>query len=671
MNKVYLVLSAILLVACCFAQPLVAQNPTTKVKRGYKIEFTRVLPQAMIGEVPVRVRITRVPAVPSASDESLTVTMDLNNGWGDTSQSEFSAELVLPAGKTSAEVELLVDLQDSYYSLIVERGSHTKSRGNDLIHDQINLSRNMRQGRNNDASWLLISSKAPKTHVDKLTRYPGAIPVNSNVFGVIPSAPFAQSFRGDKAIPGLSKIFNDRLVNKLNRPNWHALRPAELPETWVGLSSINYVLISNDEFKSLTQVADYRKMIEQWVAAGGCLIVFNAENSLSHADSVFPSLLGPERAKKARMWAPVGTGNRGLSVHSSRNLTPKPASELVAKDRAAISPYLNGLVTVTVSPEELPGWFANRHFQGGNTIVSESTRINGFGRESAIPGVGKPPIALFGVFTGVFLFLIGPVILMIVTLNNDRRFLFFLVPLFSFLTCTGILGYAIVADFNRQLARTDTITSLDSRSGLAYTKAYSAYYCGSQPAYYAYDTDTLVQTTIENESGYRILQLPDENRLSSPRIQPRKNHEVFTAKPYRTQQRFLVSKSAKDSNIPEVTNLLGGRIARAVFEYQGKAFIVRDLEPKQTGLGVELTLEQRRLELRKAVADQQIRGGSPLFRSGESSAYGVVTSLTNADFKNKMKARDFVAVLDVNPAIDSLIEPFDYKLQLHVVHGKY
>ena len=33
--------------------------------------------------------------------------------------------------------------------------------------------------------------------------------------------------------------------------------------------------------------------------------------------------------------------------------------------------------------------------------------------------------------------------------------------------------------------------------------------------------------------------------------------------------------------------------------------------------------------------------------------------------------REFAAIIDNNPAIEPLIEPFDYKLQLHVVHGKY
>jgi len=659
---------ALIFATCCFAESLVAQNPTTAVKRGYKVEYTNVLPNGAIGQAPVRVRLTRTPTVPSKNDQSFNVSITEGQNWnGDSFRSSFSAELALPAGKTSAEVELLVDLENNYYhSLIVEQGArHTHSRGNDIFNDQVPIARDY---QNNDPAWLLISSKAPKNPTVGRTHYLGK-PLNNSFnsnIGVttVGQATFTQTFRGDKEIPGLKQIFQEPLTNVLNRPNWHAIQPAELPETWVGLSSINYILISNDEFQSLTQVPAYRKIIERWVAAGGYLVVFNAEYSLAHAGSVFPALLGADRAKPTRLWGRVSTKRSDRFVREPQISGLEVASDLVAKNRTAISPYLNGTVAVTVTPEKLPEWwFGNQHLPAPTPISSVATRVG--------EGVGQPPIALFGVFTGLFLFLIGPVILVIVTLNNNKRFLFFLVPVFSFLTCTGILGYAIVADFNKQLARTNTITVLDAKSGFAYSEAYSAYYCGSQPSYYAYDPDTLVQTTVESDTGFRIRKLPEENRLSSPRIQPRKSHEVFTTKPYPTQQRFLVAKSAEKQGAPEITNLLGGRIEKAFFEYEGKAFLVQDLEPKQTTLGIELPLEDCRRALRQVVADQQVRGGSALFRSGDSRASRVITSKTGTSWDQENNARNFVAILDVNPAIQPLIEPFEYKLQLHVVHGKY
>ena len=516
---------------------------------------------------------------------------------------------------------------------------------------------------------MLISSNAPKEPCTQSQTVSLATQGNRlNGSGIVSPANFNEAFRGNKRVPGLKEIFGSDISSVLNRPNWHALQPNELPQTWVGLASIGRILISNDELKSIAQVPAYRKIIQQWVASGGYLYVFNSGNSLSHADSVFPTLLGKEQTTSTRRWQPLNSAKPNQWKNDLLS-----SSELSAKNKLASSSYGNGLVVVMVAPEKLSS-LPELIVPYPNTISNQFLQRNRNERNSPIPGVGKPPIALFGVFTALFLFLIGPVILVVVTLNNDRRFLFFLVPLFSFLTCSSILCYAMVVDFDKQLARTETITVLDSRTGVAFTQASSAYYCGNQPSYYSYDTDTLVQTTTDQDSGYRIRQLPEENQLSSPRIQPRKIHEVFTARPYSTQQRFRVTESAKQPGTPEVTNLLGSRINQAAFEFKGKIYLVEDVAPKQTALGVEANLAKCRRELRETIANQQTYdektpslGGSSFFITNSAEINSAVSEFGI----RRSSTGQFVAIIDTNPAIEPLIEPFDYKLQLHVVHGKH
>ena len=164
--------------------------------------------------------------------------------------------------------------------------------------------------------------------------------------GFISPANFNGAFRGDKQIPGLKKIFGRDLSSVLNQSNWHALQPNELPQTWVGLSSISRILISNDELKSIAQVPAYRKILEQWVAAGGYLFVFNSGNSLSHADSVFPLLLGKEQTTSTRRWKPL------KSTQTNQQKDDVVASELTAENLMASSSHLYGRVTVTVAPEK-------------------------------------------------------------------------------------------------------------------------------------------------------------------------------------------------------------------------------------------------------------------------------------------------------------------------------
>ena len=665
MNKAPLLALAILLATCCFAQTLLAQN--VPPKRKYKIDYQTLLPNSSGNTTPTRVRITRVPAVPLANEQHFHVTIHSNWNTDIPESCSTATELTIPAGKTSAEVELLFSAaQSSYSKLLIEQGrAHTRGSGDDLFHDQIESLQSGQRSR----SWLLISSNAPK-EPNTLSQTVSATQGNAfmNGSGTISPPNFNKAFRGNKQVPGLKKIFGSDLSSVLNQPNWHALQPNELPQTWVGLASIGRILISNDELKSIAQVPAYRKIIQQWVASGGYLYVFNSDNSLSHADSVFPTLLGKEQTTSTRRWQPLNPAqtNRWKDVLLS-------SSKLSAKNKLASSPYGNGLVVVMVAPEKLSS-VRESIIPYPSSIANQYIKRNRHERNSPIPGVGKPPIALFGVFTALFLFLIGPVILVVVTLNSDRRFLFFLVPLFSFLTCSSILCYAMVVDFNKQLARTETITVLDSRTNVAFTQVASAYYCGNQPPYYSYDTDTLIQTSTDQNSGYRIRQLPEENRLTSPRIQPRKLHEVYTAKPYSTQQRFRVTESAKQPGTPEVTNLLGSRINRAAFEFKGKIYLVEDVAPKQTALGVEVSKADCHAKLYKTISEQQTfagkmltDGGSPFFRANGTRINSAISKFRT----RRPQTGQFVAIIDTNPAIEPLIEPFDYKLQLHVVHGKH
>ena len=665
MNKAPLLVMVILLTTCCFAQALFAQN--VPPKRKYKIDYQTLLPNSSGNTAPTRVRITRVPAIPLANDQYFHVTM--HNNWNtDIPEScSTAAELTIPAGKTSAEVELLFSAaQSSYSKLLIEQGkTHTRSRGNDLFHNQIESLQSGQPSR----SWLLISSNAPKEPCSQSQTVSLTSQVNILLGnGTASPVNFNRAFSGKNRVPGLKKIFGSDLSSVLNRPNWHALQPNELPQTWVGLVSIGRILISNDELKSISQVPAYRKIIQQWVASGGYLYVFNSDNSLSHADSVFPTLLGKEQTTSTRRWQPLNSAKTNRWKGE-----PLDANELSVKNTMASSPYGNGLVVVMVAPEKLSSSIESV-VPYPSPIANQYMQRNRNERNSSIPGVGKPPIALFGVFTALFLFLIGPVILVVVTLNNDRRFLFFLVPLFSFLTCSSILCYAMVVDFNKQLARTETITVLDSRTDVAFTQVASAYYCGNQPPYYSYDTDTLIQTSTDQDSGYRIRQLPEENRLTSPRIQPRKLHEVYTAKPYSTQQRFRVTESAKQPGTPEVTNLLGSRINRAAFEFKGKIYLVEDVAPKQTALGVEVSKADCHAKLHETISEQQTfagkmltDGGSPFFRANGTRINSAISKFRT----RRPQTGQFVAIIDTNPAIEPLIEPFDYKLQLHVVHGKH
>ena len=157
MNKAPLFVMVILLTTCCFAQALFAQN--VPPKRKYKIDYQTLLPNGSGSPVAIRVRITRVPAVPLANEQHFHATIHSNWNADATDGWSTAAELIIPANKTSAEVELLFSAaQSSYSKLLIEQGrTHTRGSGNDLFHNQIESPQSSQYSR----SWLLISSNAP------------------------------------------------------------------------------------------------------------------------------------------------------------------------------------------------------------------------------------------------------------------------------------------------------------------------------------------------------------------------------------------------------------------------------------------------------------------------------------------------------------------------------
>ncbi len=654
-------------------------SPTTAQTGGppkFKIEYNFDFPGSNAGVAPIRVRISRQPAVPMGRDQRFNVLVGENWRSNQRSSKTVSSQLTIPAGQTTAEVVLYAQLGNDHNAmLLIENGRGDDNYSpTDLLHTRIsNVNARAAVGRLNpiENSWLIVSGKVKNTRplfqTTATNANKGIINFRkTNVSSIVPN------WAEDVAqAPGLKTIFGERpTVLIQSRAQWQAMPPSNLPETWVGLSPINYLLIEAAEFESLCESNGYRELFENWVGAGGNLVVFNTKKSLDHAGKIFPALLGPNKVDQPVQWrvpsASTKKSRKRTLVPTASTLqsktTIKPTDELSAADRVASRAYLRGQVFAIVSPESLGRQVYIDSFPTKRQIGKTTYRVQEFNHLSAVPGVGKPPIILFAIATGLFLFLIGPVILVVVSLNNDRRYYFYAVPVTSFITCSCILGYAVIADFNKQWARTETVMTLDQRSGRAFAEATSAYYCGNQPSYYAFDYKTLFATSADTANGFKIRQLENEARLSGAKIQPRRTHEVYAAKPMATDQRFTVlPPKGDDANSPQVTNRLGGKIQIAGFEYQGQYFVVRNLSHEETATAQPIPRVQCQAEIGKTIRAQRPSGGSPFF-----------TDRANQTFAIQMqRPGEFAAVLETNPAVQQIVQPFELKLQSHIVHGRY
>ena len=78
----------------------------------------------------------------------------------------------------------------------------------------------------------------------------------------------------------------------------HGCRIEDVPDEWIGLSSTQYILISASDLNTICKQHDFkRRGIENWVAAGGSLIVFDCGSKYEKLKQIFPRLLGIESAQ--------------------------------------------------------------------------------------------------------------------------------------------------------------------------------------------------------------------------------------------------------------------------------------------------------------------------------------------------------------------------------------
>lgn len=663
-----------------FSGLLIHQTGTAFAQTGgppkFKIEYGLDFPGAEKGVAPLRVRMSRQPAAPLGRDQRFNVLA--SEGWNlnRRSSKSVSSELIIPAGQTTAEVVLYVQLDSNNdFVLLIENGRGDNNYSpNDLLRTNVSTG-SVRAGMGRittgDNSWLIVSSKVKNVRPLFQTTVSNA---NGGVvnFGTAQNiSSVSQNWGQDLATaPGLKTIFGETPVElSQSWSSFHATPPNNLPETWIGLSCIDYLMIEASEFESLCESSDYQELFENWVGAGGSLIVFNTKNSLAHASRIFPALLGDNNSNKPARWNVFKKPNSesinpipiATTATNRSKITTKLTGELAATDLVAVATYLRGEVIAIASPESLPKRITINSFPTKRDIGKSIYRTPEFNHLSAVPGVGKPPITLFAIATGLFLFLIGPVVLLVVSLNNDRRYFFYAVPITSFITCSCILGYAVIADFNKQWARTETVMTLDQQSGRAFVEATSAYYCGNQPSYYAFDYKTLFATSVDSSNGFKIRQWENETRLSGSKIQPRRTHEVYSAKPIPTNQKFVVLPAKRDEGAPQVTNGLGGKIKIAGFEHQGEYFLVRDLDQNQTAVAQRISRAECQAEIGKTLRSQRPPGGSPFFTDRINQNYAIQI----------LRPNEFAAVLETNPAIAPIIQPFELKLQSHIVHGRY
>ncbi len=726
----------------------IAQSALPPGKSGYTVTVDDQYPTNGTGYRTVRIQLETNPKLPVTKDVSFQVTIS-SRDYSTSSQTSTSVPLVLQSGQSVVSAELYVPSESLYgnqsQQLLIERevfdGQYNPRRdfvyelgGNVLFNSQFDF-----------PSVLFISSAVSQNNgiyfscCDGQVHFPGSTTLSLPTNEVIPSF--------DKLVESCTDATNNTLINRAVPnatitnsvtgitmvPQIHAVHPAELPQDWIGLSSVEEVLISLGELKKLASSHDLqRDSLEKWVAAGGTLVVTGTGTAFEHADQVFKLLLGAKRAETLEqvnmLWREpspqllqiqklIIANQSGNNYSYSNNNNSQPNTielddvEVATADRWIERDSLVGLETeskfligqhvrgrLVIVADTMNDWSPTdwRRLQNGIQLAGRSLAEQigvATGDEKVlfkIPGVGEPPVIVFQILIGLFILLAGPGIYIVLSRTGQMQLLFLLIPLLSLTFCLGLVGYATFVDGFESWGRLQSVTWVDHRSESAVTHSRCAYFCGTQPRPYRFSRSIVPIAFISRDSqDKQTWQSSAGLTIAGGDIRSRTPHQIVAIRSHQLEQRLrwlppqVGADGVKSTNDRGTfRNQLGSDVMLAVARTEAGWVFVEDLATDQFLPAQATDASRANVLLRALTKDLPIGSYTddqrPYYRyragstGGHGSEYNVVEALQNGKGTDYLdQPNTYIAILESFPVVNEQIEPVQYKKQLHVIIGKW
>ncbi len=511
-----------------------------------------------------------------------------------------------------------------------------------------------------------------------------------------------------------------------------AIPPTDLPDSWLGLSSVQFMLIP---FADLVDVAKQQPSsfdaIKRWCAAGGSLIVSDCGANLENAEEARSLLHNQSNARSTEPWKIPKPSLLSLPTFLEQSVTNSQYSyqyaymekdedsryntdhysnvkdadkySLASLDKIdktqkfAIQPFMLGRIAVVKS--DMSKWKEIDWRRLFNSLLVEDRTINErLGTTSAsipnvnfsIEGVGKPPTAAFLVLVVVFMLVVGPVSYQILKKQSRLQLLFFTVPAISLIAVSGLLIYAIASDGINVRGRVRSFTAVDHKLGRAVSFARHSQYSGFQPQPYQFENDAYVMLGRSSTSPSTIYTVQGDSKTASGGdIRPRMPHQIRTIDSYESDQKLVLLRGDENATSPGIRNQFNSTVRFAAFRTKDGFFIIENLAPGETARSTKQKLETTVGFMQKMIIDMSPKVKDEFFslRDYLGNYYyyydmGSVDSDTDTDrhFDNLVKGKletyldkpgKYVAIFD---EFDSVPEPQDsiqYTNKIHIVNGTW
>jgi len=425
------------------------------------------------------------------ADRTLRVDILPNSYSSHQEPLRFSTQIEIPAGERKVTETIFVP-QDQYYSNYIRLEFYEDGRYLEDLSMSNGEYWNSQYYNNGERPCVLfVDADAPSVYenrVDVLAKLRKEASKTKKPSQKLPrletvrylSIANAQNGVADELDLDESSVFRDidslRMIG--DTPNLELIHPMDVPESYVGLNSVDLMVFSKDDLASLAEESPARfGAIDKFVRNGGNLIVYGTvTDKVSY-------LFGQSHAwKKAIAEDFYKTGafsyTRDFSGLDDVEVTPNQKRRRILKELKAFPDTFvanHGLGRLVVSTSEDPYALSPMYWTLLESEIDED-RLSWTGRHGVqyntnnqdfwdflIPGYGATPVVSFLTVIALFVICIGPI--NFIVLKRIKRFylLPFTVAVAAIATTTAMMVYALLSDGVTQRARLRSFTSLEEK----------------------------------------------------------------------------------------------------------------------------------------------------------------------------------------------------------------
>ena len=400
---------------------------------------------------------------------------------------------------------------------------------------------------------------------------------------------------------------------------------------WLGYTRYDGVVVTADDLRVMPP--EVRSALGQYVECGGGLLVLGRD----------PQLPGPWKltADRAGLLSEARPGFGRCFATEELDLSDEPA---------ALFARVLGAFTETATP-----WRRTR-------TPSEANRSFPVVDDIGVPVKGL----LFLMF--VFAVVIGPLNLVVLARKKRKLWLFWTVPLISFVTCLVVIGFMALSEGWQGRTRIEGFTVLDENSRRASSLGWAGFYTPLLPGgglHFSAETELSYQNGSDaSPYSYRrhrssgsglTIDWTREQHLTSGWLTPRVPAHFATRRSELRRERVTITKGADGA--PEAVNGLGADLSEFWYVDERDVLFHADAIPA----GERVTLKPAP-GLRPAAGTQTLRG----VYAGDWSTLAV---RMKTDGPALLAPRTYLGVMESAPFLDDALPGASVRKARSVVYG--